>query len=705
MDQISNDAVLDIEAYNEIVLLPPTDLISYTNNGSFHARIQAGSLDPVSYHTNGWNNIGKWEKFEIGISLPVSVDQDIEAFLNGANSGNLINPYDYDKIKLRGIYTNGSSSYERFGFYYRDIVPTNNGADYAQFKSTKPFRIRFAPNDVGYWSVHLELSVNGVVIGTYTGRFNCIDTGKPGPISIGPHNRFQKADGGVFFPIGQDFGPLIHNNGPNQCGTTMHPNDVTSYIGHISNLADQGGNFIRIPMDIHNFSLEWEEARVYGSNRKPNENFKRQYCANSLDKVFDKIESRNLYSILLSETDNVFQVDAAYKCGTVSETAWPAHPYAALSDYGVNDPLDVFGIPSVFNDIYKKRLFYMNARYGYSPNLAVYEVCNEIDGIERGSAKHYEVNGSTRSVVYNWAVNTADYLKSFYPSHMTTISFRDLSLQDPWQPLNPTSSPSFDIRTPHHYGWDKYVPVTRVDKVNVHLYGLGGSEIMPRTTKKPVLFGEMGMSDEMGRADTCSDAEFHKGMWASGCSGAAGAGLYRYDYESDSKRNAHFPALHAFFDNMPFATDEFYGNDAWAPQGDPTTGVIYNYTGSKHKAYGWLYNFHYYWATDPALLSNCVQDDHGVQYGSSGAYFQEVELKNFQNSHMYNVELWRAYDGGGVQFFFHEQATLLAGKIKIKRNVGSCTSCEYAPDYGLKIYKEEGSFIMATTDEYSNNNE
>jgi hypothetical protein len=508
----------------------------------------------------------------------------------------------------------------------------------------------------------------------------------------------------VFFPIGQDFGPLIHNNGPNQCGTMMHPNDVTSYIGHISNLADQGGNFIRIPMDIHNFALEWEEAKVYGSNRKLNENFKRQYSANSLDKVFDKIESRNVYSILLSETDNVFQVDAAYKCGPVSETAWPAHPYAVLSDYGVNDPLDIFGIPSVFNDIYKKRLFYMNARYGYSPNLAVYEVCNEIDGIERGSAKHYETNGSTRSVVYNWAVNTADYLKSFYPSHMTTISFRDLSVQDPWQPMNPTSSPSFDIRTPHHYGWDKYVPVTRVDKVNTHLYGLGGSEIMPRTTKKPVLFGEMGMSDEMGRADTCTDAEFHKGMWASGCSGAAGAGLYRYDYESDSKRNAHFPALHAFFDNMPFATDEFYGDDAWAPQGDPTIGVIYNYTGSKHKAYGWLYNFHYYWATDPGLLSNCVQDDHGVQYGSSGAYFQEVELKNFQNSHMYNIELWRAYDGGGVQFFFHEQATLLAGKIKIKRDVGSCTSCEYAPDYGLKIYKEDGNFIMATTDEYSDKN-
>jgi hypothetical protein len=700
MDQISNDAVVDIEAYNEIVLLPPTDLISYTANGSFHARIRPNSLDPVSYHANGWSNIGKWEKFEIGVSLPGAIDQNVEDFLNGINSSNVINPYDYDEIKLRGTYTNGSNSYERFGFYYRDIAPANNGTSYVQAKSNKPFRIRFAPNAIGYWTVKLELIVNGNVIDTYNGHFNCVDIGRTGPISIGPHNRFQFDDGGAFFPIGQDFGPLIHSNGPHACGTTMQPNDLNTYIAHIANMADNGGNFVRIPMDYFNFYIEYEEARVYGANRKPNENFARQHSAYSLDKVFDKIESRDMYSILLTETDQFFHIDEAYKCDSISFTQWPAHPYSKLSEYGINYPTDVFGSIDLFNNVYKKRIFYIHARYGYSPNLAVYEVCNEVDGIDRGSSRHYESNSTTRNVMYDWAVNTSNYMKSLYPYHMTTISYRNISLQDPALPTNPTSNPSFDIRSPHHYGWDKDVPATRAVKVYTQLYGSGGTELLPNATKKPVLYGEMGMSDEMGKADTCTDVEFHRGMWASGCSGAAGAGLYRYDYESDYKRSQNLPALHAFFDNMPFATDEFSPNDIAEPLIIPEVGVIYNVTNSAHKGYGWYYNYRFFWGNDPYLLGNCVQNYHSVVPGASGSYNRELKIPGFQSGKKYNVEFWRTDGAGGIRFQWEEEASLFGGKIALKKEVGSCITCEYPPDYGFKIYKKDGEFRAAYTDEY-----
>ncbi|RQO30387.1 hypothetical protein DBR32_12520 [Taibaiella sp. KBW10] len=711
--QVSNDAVLDIQASQEILLQSVTDINAFSQNGRYRAAIKPGSFDPISYHPNGWTNIGKWDRFEIGISLPLTVDQQVEDFLNGVITAGAINPYDYDQIKLKGIYTNGSNSYERFGFYYRDITSTNNGTSYTQNKSNKPFRIRFAPNAVGYWTVHLELIVNGSVIGTFDGHFDCIDIGKPGPVSIGPHNRFQFEGGNTFFPIGQDFGPLIHNNGPNQCGSMMQPNDVTEYIGHITNLADQGGNFIRMPMDIHNFALEWEEARVYGANRKPNENFKRQFSANSLDKVLDKIESRNVYSILLTETDQVFHIESAYKCGNVSETEWPAHPYAALTNYGIYEPLDVFSKTNLFNDVYKKRLFYIQARYGYSPNLAAYEICNEVDGIQKGNNLHYENNSATRDIVYDWAVNTANYFKSLYPYHMATISFRDISLQDPANVQNPTSNSAFDFRSPHHYGKDIGVPIKRAKNVSTQLYGHNGSEMFPETTRKPVLFGEMGMSDEMGKADTCTDVEFHKGMWASGCSGAAGAGLYRYGYESDNKRNLHFPALHAFFDNMPFATDEFTPHRELAPlisitpggigQEDPTTGIIYNSSHSGHKAYGWLYSVYFYWANDPYLQPYCIPNQ-GMGSPPAGTPNDQITVRGFQNGQDYNVELWRTYGGGGVQFFFQETATLLGGNIKLKRQLGSCITCEYAPDYGVKIYKEDGQFRMAYADEFKDNN-
>lgn len=699
MDQISNDAVLDVEAYNEIILQPPTDLISYTNNGRSRFAIKPNALDPVSYHPNGWNSIGKWDKLEVGISLPPNIDQQIENFLNGVSASNGINPYDYDKIKLKGIFSNGLNSYERFGFYYREIAPTTDGTWYTQSKSNKPFRVRFAPNAIGYWTMHLELSINGTVIETYDGRFGVVDTGKPGPISIGPHNRFQFDDGGAFFAIGQDFGPPIHNNGPNQCGTTIQPNDLTDYVGYIDNLADQGGNFIRIPMDIHSFYIEWEESKVYGSNRTANENFKRQYCAHSLDKVFDKMEARNVYSILISESCFLFQIESGYKCGDVSETEWPKHPYSQLNDYNINQPLDIFSNTSFFNDVYKKRLFYIQARYGYSPNLSAYEVCNEIDGIEKGSSSHYDSNQTTRNIIYDWAINVADYYKTLYPYHMATISTADSHYQNPNRSDNPTSNTSFDIRSPHHYGHDNRVPLTRFSKAYVQLYSTG-TAATPQCTRKPVLFGEMGMTDNT-HGDKCTNVEFHNGMWASGCSGAAGAGLYRYDYENNNKRNQNLPALHAFFNNMPFATDDFTPAYVSEPQADPKVSALYNVTQSGHKAYGWYFNRTFFWANDPNLQPNCIDNDNGVALGNAMHQYQEVKLDGFQNAKDYTVELWRTYGGGGVQFQWQETSSLFSGKISLKKNLGSCVECEYAPDYGIKIYKEDGNFRMSPANQYS----
>src|SRR4051812_41079924 len=58
-DQITNDATMDIKANHETVLLPSTDLISYTSSGSFHASIRTSDLSPVSFHPYGWTGIGK----------------------------------------------------------------------------------------------------------------------------------------------------------------------------------------------------------------------------------------------------------------------------------------------------------------------------------------------------------------------------------------------------------------------------------------------------------------------------------------------------------------------------------------------------------------------------------------------------------------------------------------------------------------------
>jgi hypothetical protein len=699
MDQISNDAVVDIKAYEEIILQSPTDLISYTNNGSFRAAINPSTLDPVSYHPYGWSGISKHDRLEIGVSLPTIIDQYVENFLNKIPAISM-NPYDPDQIMLKGTYTNGGNTYERFGFYYREIAYTNNGTDYLPSKSNKPFRIRFAPNATGRWDFSLELFVNGVSVATYNGHFDCIDAGKPGPISVNSLARFQFGNGNTFFPIGQDFGPLVHDNGPNQCGGLIQPLDVDEYIGHINNLADVGGNFIRIPTDPINFYLEWEEPRVYGSNRTIGENFRRQFSAHSLDRVLTAIENRNVYAILLNESNLFFQIDPDYYCGALTDVKWPHHPYAKLLEYNVSQPIDFFSNSDVYN-VYKKKLFYIQARYGYSRNIS-FEVCNEINSIQKGTSIQYDSAVSTQITVYNWAVNVAAYYNSFYPNHLMTISFAgDGPLTQPQKSTNPTNHTEFQFRTPHNYGHNIDACHGRQVNVQPQLFGAGDFENIG-TTVKPVLFGEMGMTDNT-EGDKCTDVEFHNGMWTSGCSGASGAGLYRYGYQDDNRRNNHIPSLKAFFDNMPFATDEFGPRYDKDPGGqNPDIEAIYNVTRSAHKAYGWLHNRTFYWPNDPYLVPNCINNYNGESIGTAFPKNNTITLAGFQKGKKYTIELWYTYGAGGVYTTFDKTSGLLSGEIKFTENLGTCFGCPNAPDYGFKIYKKDAAFRLVS-DPYSNN--
>ncbi len=699
--KIINNAEVEIKARKEIVLLPNTGLVNFSSTGNFHAVIEKGYLDIVSFHPNGWSGIPKYEKFELGVALPLEYDQLIEDFLSGVNPTHSINPYDPDKVLIKATFQKGftGSIYERFGFYYREIQPT--GSTYNQSKSTYPFRIRFAPPYNGLWYFNIELSINGVSLGVYNmGQFNCVDTGKPGPISIGNHNRFRyEATGNTFFPIGQDFGPLNHDEGPSACGSHTQLTDLTDYIGHINNLANNGGNFIRVPMDKTNFYLEFEEPRVYGSNRKPSENFLRQYCAWSLDKVFETLENRNIYCFLLTETDQFFQ-NGGYPCNTLTGVEWPNHPYASLTEYGVSSPIDMFSNPDVFK-IYKKRLFYIQARYGYSPSLGAYEVCNEINAIGKGYTNSYVNSSITRTKVYDWAVNVADYYKSFYPSHMTTISYAGSgSFTDPSNTINPTGNTSFDIRSPHDYGLSNSTALSRFAIVQSQLYSTGNA-ILPNCVVKPVLFGEMGMTDD-SEGDKCTEVEFHNGMWASGCSGSAGAGLYRYDYKNDIKRDNHMPALSVFFSNMPFATDDFIPSEASNSILSPKVTALYNVTNSGHKAYGWMFNRSFYWPNDPNLIIPCVNNYHSFAIGTASAVYEEIKLDGFQHAKKYIIEYWYAYGTGGVYDSEEKTSTLFGGKLKIKKNLGECIGCTFHPDYGLKIYKKGSSYKTLNEDPYAN---
>jgi len=241
-----------MRAYDEVIL-HDRGVITPGTAGNFHAYIGKPSFS-IYDMTGNWNP-KKWERFEIGVSLPPAIDQRVENFLNAVNLPDVLNPYDPAQVMLKAtFYKPFGGQIVRYGFYYRDIAITS-GISYTASKSQQSFRIRLAPDRIDRWDFKIELYVLNTLVDEYIGHFTVQNSNRPGPLSIGNYNHLKYEDGTSFFAIGQDMGPIDHPNPP-YCSQPILPADGNRYRGYIANLADYGGNFVRIPMDKDNFYLE-----------------------------------------------------------------------------------------------------------------------------------------------------------------------------------------------------------------------------------------------------------------------------------------------------------------------------------------------------------------------------------------------------------------------------------------------------------------
>ncbi len=92
---------------------------------------------------------------------------------------------------------------------------------------------------------------------------------------------------------------------------------------------------------------------------------------------------------------------------------------------------------SLAQKYFKKELFYIEARWGYSPNIAVWNLANEADqlGLDDSIGTEYTTNlpatglgftpdsaNSFQKALSKWTDTMSTYLHSFYPPHLTSIS-------------------------------------------------------------------------------------------------------------------------------------------------------------------------------------------------------------------------------------------------------------------------------------------
>ena len=580
--KLLNNVRQEIISSTEINLLPGFDASLLSNVGLVNARIAPSDLLPVSFHPSGWNNIGIYDRFEVGVRLPPSVSTQVEGFLNG---GTGINPYDPDQVEVRAIFRNAlapSMIWIRQGFYYRDITLTGNG--YIQSQSAYPFRVRFAPPISGIIDLRLELYVNGNLVDSFEGiRITVDNYWHAAPLSLNGAGKLKDARGNTVFAAGQSiaFAEDTDNASPNNAAF----NDQRNYI---NDLINNSGNMVRVRLDPWSNEIEWEELGIYGSNRDQNsKNFLRQYHAYQLDKTFDVCEGNNIYMFLTLMQDQTLNTDDHYGTNSNWDLSKRHSPYSTI----ISNPED-FLSNNQSKDYFKKKLRYIIARWGYSANLGIYSLMNESNGVG-----DYKNNSATRSHMEAWHCEMSAYLKSFYPAHLVTTGYTadGTSLSSTAnKDDNSFACPNIDIASCNHYSTSRDVHQERHDDIPKRVSHNPNKNI--HTLIKPFIFGELGMTDCKPASDGYTDAEFHNSLWSTSMySNAIGNGLYWYDWGQHEGINhrQNYRALKTFFDNWTMGTNHFTSNWSYAGSLSKDNRKI-EYTEAvspdKKKGYGWVKN-------------------------------------------------------------------------------------------------------------------
>ena len=184
--------------------------------------------------------------------------------------------------------------------------------------------------------------------------------------------------------------------------------------------------------------------------------------------MFDLADEEGIYVLVSLDHHGMYQV--ANKGWGGKNNFWGTNPYSSAQGGPCVAPNDFFTSHAA-KDIYRKRLRYLVARYGYSPRLVAWQFFNEIDNIFSQG-----VNGAD---VVAWHREMGDWLRAHDPyGHLIMTSLTGGSDRpEVW------SLPQMDFAEYHSY----VDPALGTKIANL-------SEDFVRRYRKPVMIGEYGVS-------------------------------------------------------------------------------------------------------------------------------------------------------------------------------------------------------------------
>lgn len=440
------------------------------------------------------------------------------------------------------------------------------------------------------------------------------------------------------------------------------------YEIYADEISKNDGNFCRFFLNSHGLNFEREQLGIYETRKV--EMFE-------MDKLLELFHDKGIYIDLVLAEPSDFWINLEYfndindphpNYGGLTfhqNNTWRWNPYRDNSgnipsgdcvtyfdayvfdplisnnfnpDY--NDPPNVNelykGIKNVFSPLcfftndqakkyFKNRLRYLVARWGYSTNIAYYEIYNEIDQTfavfdadkpcepgKKGINMYYPYSPEAcgddvipgapayiRSAVTDWVNEMAKYLKTIDPNHLTSITSISMDIDYDLSQPKAKFKPGFNNFDNNGFWSSPYIDVG-----NVHVYETREyrksiltnlAKLFNEDVGKPIVYTETSTFN-YAEYPGCIDWDFHNYLWSSTVCGSA-ASATNFTWQPGWNYEEHYPALRAFINSVNFDNNshsERFRADNNSYVGAYDIILTYNANGNASYAYGWLQNRSYF---------------------------------------------------------------------------------------------------------------
>jgi len=426
-----------------------------------------------------------------------------------------------------------------------------------------------------------------------------------------------------------------------------------------------------------------------------------------MDSTLALCENRGVYLLLNIMLDD--QITNAYS----GANTWKINPFRTL----LTDDLE--GLKKFFKDstskaYYKRQLYYINARWGYSTNIAAWQLINEVQGIgeyrlnindPNTGQQPYFSDEDFRNNVNSWICEMKSYFQNnFYPFRPVTCGFQADFYQNGKLAFSTIKlqPPCLNLYLETHYSSfidskGKYADANK---------GRAGMYKSYYSNYRPFLIAEAGVLDGMNEADMLSDKTYHNTIWATSMGGGVSCALSWHDWreEFNVPHRNNFKALRKFFNeivDLKIQLEPFYKSDDDQLFNPGVTKTIHNYymlSSNRLYGVGWAQNNSSNWTLDwdnfPTVGSINLKDsvkkkskfDGTVESYDCHSTTQDpsVIIEGLKGSKRYKVKIYDAYDKAKKLDEFIE-LTSVGGKLSFKRLMPKSNADPFYPDYAYTI--------------------